>query len=169
MPALKKSAAPRVVSVSSGLAQWGRLELDNLQSERRYSPAGTYSMTKLANLLFMLELGRRAPWLLSVAAHPGATNTNLQVHSGMLSKLVMSFLGQSAAQGALPSLYAATGDVKTGDYFSPSLKFQMNGAPMACKLPKRALDLHSASALWDASEKLTNVRYDTDVPMARSA
>jgi len=83
IPALRRGKAPRVVTVSSAVALWGRVDLDNLQSERSYSPSRTYANSKLANLHFMLELGRRAPWLTSVAAHPGATHSNLQQHTGL--------------------------------------------------------------------------------------
>ena len=108
MPALRKSAKPRVVTLSSGTAYFGRLDLDNLQGERCYSPSMNYAQSKLANLLFMQELGRRAPWLQSVAAHPGASHTGLQRHTGLGTRITMRFLGQDAAAGALPSLYAAT-------------------------------------------------------------
>src|SRR5262249_59920692 len=83
LPALRRSKAPRVVTVSSAVAYWGRVDLDNLQSERRYSPSGTYASSKLANLLFMLELGRRAPWLPGVSADPGATPSKRRPHPGL--------------------------------------------------------------------------------------
>lgn len=160
LPALKKSDAPRVVSLSSGMAYIGRLDLTNLQSERRYSTWGTYSASKLANLLFMEELGRRAPWLVSVAAHPGATRTNLQQHTGFFTALSMKLIGQEAPAGALPTLYAATDNVATGEFIGPSKLFNMNGPPTEVKLPKRAVDTKSAQALWERSEELTGVRYD---------
>ncbi|MFX5933753.1 hypothetical protein ABTE76_19445, partial [Acinetobacter baumannii] len=68
----------RVVTVSSGAARWGKISFDDLQSEKNYDAWGAYCQSKLANLLFMLELGNRNPWLMSVAAHPGGTKTDLQ-------------------------------------------------------------------------------------------
>ncbi len=159
LPALRKSASPRVVSVSSGMAYIGKVELANLQSERRYSSFMTYSATKLANLLFMAELGRREPWLVSVAAHPGATRTNLQQHTGFFTELSMKLIGQPAPEGALPTLYAATDAVATGEFIGPSRLFNMNGPPVEVKLPKRATDEAAARTLWERSEALTGVRF----------
>jgi NAD(P)-dependent dehydrogenase (short-subunit alcohol dehydrogenase family) len=169
LPALAKSAAPRVVTLSSGTAYFGCLDLGNLQSEKHYSASFTYAQSKLANLMFMLELGRRAPWLKSVAAHPGAARTNLQRYTGLFTKITMSFLGQNSAAGALPSLYAATEEVSSGEFFGPRDKLNMNGAPVEVRLPKRAKDVALARALWEASEKLTGVTYDFGAPLRQSA
>jgi NAD(P)-dependent dehydrogenase (short-subunit alcohol dehydrogenase family) len=160
LPALAKSAAPRVVTISSGTAYFGCVDLGNLQGEKRYSASFTYAQSKLANLLFMLELGRRAPWLKSVAAHPGAAHTNLQQYTGLFTKITMSFLGQDSDAGALPSLYAATGEVASGEFFGPREKLNMNGPPVEVRLPKRANDRAMARALWEVSEKLTGVVYE---------
>jgi len=158
-----------VVTVSSAVALWGRVDLDNLQSERSYSPSRTYANSKLANLHFMLELGRRAPWLTSVAAHPGATHSNLQQHTGLGTKLVMGVIGQQADRGALPSLYAAVGETATGEFYGPCMMVHMNGSPVEVRLPKRANDVAVARALWDASERLTGVRFELDTSVSMSA
>ena len=168
-PALRKSARPRVVALSSGTAYFGRVDLDNLQSERRYSPSFSYAQTKLANLYFMLELGRRAPWLLSVAAHPGATHTNLQQYTGLSTKVVMSLIGQQADHGALPTLYAAVGEVASGEFYGPRYLLNMQGPPVQVGLPRRAHDTGLARALWEASEKRTGVRYEIDALLRKSA
>jgi len=160
MPALAASRSPRVVTVSSTAAYWGKLDLTNLQSEKRYSPMGTYGNSKLANLLFMLELNRRAgaTGLISAAAEPGASATGLQKQD-FTARLTRLF-GQSAAGGALPSLYAATmPEVKGGDYFHPGARFGLVGPPAPSKFPKRARDEVTARALWEASERLTGVYY----------
>jgi NAD(P)-dependent dehydrogenase (short-subunit alcohol dehydrogenase family) len=157
-PALRRSPAARVVSVSSMMAFTVRLDLDDLQSERRYRPLTTYSRTKLANLYFMLELGRRARGtaVRSLAAHPGAAITNLQRHAYAAS---IRLIGQSAAAGALPSLYAATApDIRSGDYYGPRW-FGAWGAPHPARIPGRARDESIAARLWDLSEQLTDVRY----------
>jgi len=150
---------PRVVTVSSGVAAWGKLDLDNLQSERRYRPMGAYAQTKLANLLFMRELDRRVRPrdLVSVAAHPGATVTNLQRHAfGRITKII----GQSAEWGALPSLYAATAPgVAGGSYFGPRDRFGLGGPPTLVSLPGQARSVDLALRLWEASERLTGVRF----------
>jgi NAD(P)-dependent dehydrogenase (short-subunit alcohol dehydrogenase family) len=169
LPALRKSAAPRVVTLSSGTAYFGRVDLANLQGERCYSPSLNYAQSKLANLLFTQELGRRAPWLLSVAAHPGAAHTGLQRHTGLVTRITMSFLGQEARAGALPSLYAATGTAVSGQFFGPSRKFNMNGPATRVRMPKRANDLTMAHALWNASEKLTGVSFELDPDIRATA
>ncbi|MCY1056840.1 oxidoreductase [Nannocystis sp. SCPEA4] len=158
-PALRASPAARVVTVSSGMAWMGRLDVDDLQSERRYTPMGTYSNSKLANLLFMLELQRRAgsPALRSVGAHPGGAATNLQKHAFTNS---IKWFGQSAQDGALPSLRAATApDVKGGEYYGPWL-LTMRGAPGRAWIPPRARNELLARRLWQRSEELTGVRFD---------
>lgn len=158
-PALQQSPAARVVTLSSLMAWAARLDLEDLQSERRYSPMGTYSRSKLADLMFTLELQRRVGdgHIISVGAHPGASSTNLQRHSfdGM-----MKFVGQSAADGALPSLYAATAaDVRGGDYYGPRGWFGMRGAPGRARVPRWARDERIAAGLWQRAEELTGVRF----------
>ena len=162
LPLLQASAAPRVVTVSSSISNFARVDLDNLQSDRRYTPMGAYAQSKLANLLFMLELERRALGPLSAAAHPGATITNLQKYA--FSRLV-KLMGQPAAQGALPTLFAATApDAAGGAYYGPKDRFGMVGPPKLTRMPRRAFDAELAGALWERSEQLTGVRY----PAARA-
>lgn len=158
---------PRVVTVSSGVAAFGKLHLDNLQSERHYVPMRAYAQSKLANLLFTCELDRRARSrdLLSVAAHPGATATNLQRYAfGRITKIV----GQSPERGALPSLFAATDpDVVGGSYYGPRNWFGLSGPPTLVSLPRQARDVDLARRLWEASEKLTGVTFTPEaVPSA---
>jgi NAD(P)-dependent dehydrogenase (short-subunit alcohol dehydrogenase family) len=155
LPALMKATQCRVVTISSSLAAFGRMKFDNLQSEKKYSAQGAYEVSKLANLMFMQELRKRAPErLLSVGAHPGIAGTGL-AQSGppvWIGKL----LGQDPAQGALPQLYAATAsDVQSGDYFGPSGWFEMSGPPKRVQVPKQALDEVVAKQLWEHSEELT--------------
>ena len=159
LPLLRAAKAPRVVVVSSSVANWAKLELDNLQSEKKYSPMGTYGQTKLANLLFMVELSRRGAeaGIVTAASHPGAASTNLQVHK---YTHMIKLIGQSPAMGALPSLYAAVGgDVQSGQYFGPRKLFGLFGPPALTKLPKRAHDAALAAELWARSEALTGVKF----------
>src|SRR5262249_24999005 len=150
--------SPRVVNLSSSVAWFGRLDLDDLQSERRYAPMRAYGQSKIANLLFTVELQRRgeASGLTSVAAHPGAAQTNLQRHA---FAGFVRLMGQSAAAGALPSLYAAVADVQGGRFYGPRRHFGMHGAPGAAWQPKKTRDPEVAAALWARSEELTGVRY----------
>jgi NAD(P)-dependent dehydrogenase (short-subunit alcohol dehydrogenase family) len=158
LPLLRRAPASRVVTMSSGLAALGRLDFDNLQGEKRYSPQGAYEVSKLANLLFMRELHRRAPpGLTSVGAHPGMARTDLP-QSGPI--WLHQRLSQPASQGALAPLYAAVGDgVVGGDYFGPSRWFNMSGPPQKVSLPKRALEEAVARELWERSEALTGVTF----------
>jgi NAD(P)-dependent dehydrogenase (short-subunit alcohol dehydrogenase family) len=163
LPALMRARAPRVVTASSGLAAFGRIDLENLQSEKKYSPQGAYEVSKLANLMFMLELDRRARGrLISVAAHPGLAATDLQT-SGF-NGWVQS-LAAPASAGVLPLLYASTGaDVVGGEYFGPLHWFPCNfmgigTPPVRAKLPNRALDERVAQELWTRSEALTGVTF----------
>jgi NAD(P)-dependent dehydrogenase (short-subunit alcohol dehydrogenase family) len=158
-PALRASPDARVVTVSSMMAWVGRFDPDDPQRERRYRPMAVYSNTKLANLLFMLELQRRfgGAALRSVASHPGVTPTNLQKHAHAGT---VRLLGQPVADGALPSLYAATAeDVRGGEFFGPQGWFGTRGAPGRARLPGRARDERAAERLWALSEELTGVRF----------
>lgn len=157
LPALKNSSAPRVVTVSSLVAMRAKINLSDLQCEQKYVPYAAYGQSKLANLLFMLELGRREPWLTSVAAHPGATITNLQKHA---FGLTVKIIGQSADQGALPTLRAAVEPKVSGKFFGPKNLFGARGAPIEVRLPKQSLDQDTARSLWQTSEILTGIRYE---------
>jgi NAD(P)-dependent dehydrogenase (short-subunit alcohol dehydrogenase family) len=159
LPALRRSPGARVVALSSNLAKLAKIDFDNLQSEKSYSPQGAYCVSKLANQLFMLELHRRAPaGLLSVGAHPGVASTDLaQTGPGLW---FIKKIAQPPSIGALSQLYAAVGeDVTGGEYFGPSRWMEMAGPPMRAKPAKRAFDAAAAQELWAKSETLTGVQY----------
>jgi NAD(P)-dependent dehydrogenase (short-subunit alcohol dehydrogenase family) len=170
---LQESGAARVVSISSFGHKPGKINFDDLQSERKYSPYSAYFQSKLANLLFMRELQRRLveadSEVISVAAHPGGSDTNLGHESsgGVVGTLFQKtrplmdrFFSQSAQQGALPMLLAATGpDVVGGDYYGPSGFMESKGAPVEVGMSKRASDGATARRLWTVSEELTGVTY----------
>lgn len=170
---LRAAASPRVTTVSSVAHRRGRIDLDDLLWEhRRYRPWGAYCQSKLANLLFTLELARRTEaagmTLTATAAHPGlaATSlardlsvTRLPLVGGAVRGLT-GHLGQSAAQGALPVLFAATmPDVLNGDYLGPDGRMEHSGGPTRVSRSERAADADMAAALWVRSEQLTGVRY----------
>lgn len=157
----------RVVTVSSGLHRSGRIVLDDLNWENRpYSDTGAYGASKLANLLFTLELQRRltaaGSTVRSTAAHPGYAATNLQSHTGsrlkdLGMKLGNRFIAQSDTDGALPTLFAATADLPGGSYAGPSGFQEGRGAPTLVGRSQSASDVDLAKALWTASEQLTGV------------
>jgi NAD(P)-dependent dehydrogenase (short-subunit alcohol dehydrogenase family) len=159
----------RVVTISSGAHRMGRIVLDDLNWERRsYRRWEAYGQSKLANLLFTLELERRlsaagSP-VRALAAHPGYSATNLQFHygnpvadrfMGVLNRVV----GQSAAMGALPTVYAVTQDLPGASYVGPDGRNEIRGYPTLVGRSAAASDLNMAERLWTASEELTAVRF----------
>jgi len=174
MPAILAAPRARVVLVSSGLHAPGMINFDNLDGAKSYSRWGAYSQSKLANLLFAYELQRRftaAGADVTVAGcHPGFAATNLQTAgarmdgsriSELFSNLGNRLFAQSAAMGALPTLYAATAaDVNGCDYIGPLGLLGMRGFPGKMKSSARSYDLAVAARLWQVSEQLTGVRYD---------
>lgn len=177
LPALARSGAPRVVSVSSNIHPGGRIDFADLHYERRYGFWRVYTATKLACLMFAFELHRRASAagcrLISVAAHPGVSKTSLaagwerEARRGLHSRLElvsqhlsMRLLGQSAADGARSLVYAASEtSVVGGGYYGPTGRWQIAGPPGPVRPSRRALDTATAARLWNASEELTGVRY----------
>jgi NAD(P)-dependent dehydrogenase (short-subunit alcohol dehydrogenase family) len=170
IPALLKAAAPRVVTIASLAHRRGRINFDDLQSEQKYGGNAAYSQSKLANLMFALELNRRARLagskLLSAAAHPGLSTTGFIAATEMpgwqraIGGVVLQLLGQDAAHGALPGLYAATmPDVAGGQYWGPDGMREMRGAPALAKIAPQAADEAAAARLWTVSETLTSVTF----------
>jgi NAD(P)-dependent dehydrogenase (short-subunit alcohol dehydrogenase family) len=165
----------RVVTVSSTAHKRGEIQLDDLNWERReYKAWSAYSQSKLANLLFTLELTRRLTEAGSpveaFAAHPGWAATNLQQHTGSrlqntLMQIGNKLLAQSDEMGALPTLYAATQDLVGGSYVGPGGWQEARGNPTLVGRTKAASDASMAKRLWDASEQLTDVAF----PLGESA
>jgi NAD(P)-dependent dehydrogenase (short-subunit alcohol dehydrogenase family) len=171
LPLLLQAEQPRVVTVSSVMHKSARgISQDDFRAETGYRKWDAYSKSKLANLLFMLELDRRAraagSTLLSAGSHPGYASTNLQTAgTGMdgttLESRLMRFgtklVAQSAAAGAMPSLYAATWPgLKPGSYVGPSF-FEYRGAPKIVHPTRTAQDLELAKRLWTWSVEATGV------------
>ncbi len=168
LPLLRQGRSPRVVSVSSVAARAGRLRFDDLQSARLYRPMDAYGQSKLACLMFALELQRRsdaAGWgLQSVAAHPGIARTDLLPNGAgpgsaqALARKFLWFLFQPVAQGALPTLFAATApEAQKGQYYGPDRLGETRGHPTLARLPPQAMDEAAAARLWTESERLTGV------------
>jgi NAD(P)-dependent dehydrogenase (short-subunit alcohol dehydrogenase family) len=170
---LRATPGARVVTVSSMGHRQGRMNFDDLQSEKRYSPTFAYAQSKLANVLFTFELQRfferEGIDAIAVATHPGWTATNLQQHVGML-QFLNRFLAQDEETGALPTLYAATAsEVKGGEYFGPTRFFEMWGSPGPGTVSKRARDDAAARRLWEVSEELTGVRFSSPAATEEAA
>ncbi|GAA5172947.1 SDR family NAD(P)-dependent oxidoreductase [Pseudonocardia eucalypti] len=175
LPLLSATEGARVVTLSSFMHKLGRLNFDDLQSERFYTPYFTYSTSKLANAVFTLELDRRLRaaglGVLSVGAHPGYSATELQTSgpslagggplarlNGKVTGLVTPFVAQSAPRGAEPALRAATDPaVRGGEYYGPNLEFR--GHPVRARYISRAHDESAGERLWAASARLTAVEY----------
>jgi NAD(P)-dependent dehydrogenase (short-subunit alcohol dehydrogenase family) len=160
----------RVVTLSSTAHRTGRIAFDNLGGERRYFRWRAYGQSKLANLLFALELERRlsaaGSTIKSMAAHPGYAATNLQFAGPpLVDRLVMrvgnTVIAQSEEMGALPTLYAATEpDLPGGTYAGPDGLAEQRGHPQAVAPNKAARDEAVAKRLWDVSEQMTGVHYE---------
>jgi len=167
--AMQRREGARIVNVSSGAHRRGRMQFDDLQGERSYGRWSAYSQSKLANLLFTFELQRRleaaASPVRGVASHPGYAATNLQSAAApKFDVAVMSIgnaiLAQSAAMGALPTLYAATHpEVEGGAFIGPDGMFELRGHPKTVTASPPALDIEAARRLWRTSEELTGVRF----------
>ena len=156
----------RVVTVASNAHRRARVDLSDLNWERRrYSPAAAYGQSKLANLLFTLELQRRldaagSP-VRALAAHPGAAATGLDRHLGPLLSLVSATVGrlirQSASAGARPTLHAIEADLPGAAYAGPDGFREQRGSPTLVGRSAAASDLTLARGLWELSEDLTGV------------
>jgi NAD(P)-dependent dehydrogenase (short-subunit alcohol dehydrogenase family) len=165
LPLLRRTAGSRVVVVSSGVHHAGHIDFDDLNFERRgYSAWKAYGQSKLANLLFALELQRRLQAAgantIVTAAHPGWTATELQRTAGV-AKLLNPLFAMKPADGAMPTLRAATDPSATGgQYFGPQNFFEMNGPPVTARVSKKAQDQTVADRLWTTSESLTGSHFN---------
>jgi len=174
--ALEGRTGARVVTVSSTAHRMGRIDLDDLQSERRYRRWRAYGQSKLANLMLALELDRRlraaGSTVSSLAAHPGYAATNLQSAAPpALDRAVMAItnrlLAQDAEVGALSLLYAATEPgLEGGTYGGPDGRGEQRGHPQPEAVPAAAArDEAVAAQLWAASEQATGVHLDLPAPV----
>jgi NAD(P)-dependent dehydrogenase (short-subunit alcohol dehydrogenase family) len=180
LPALVRAATvrsqrPRVVTLASIAHKRGRLNFDDLQSKKNYKPMEAYGQSKLADLMLAFELGRRLRTagppissVMSVAAHPGVANTNLfQVGEFSAAERVVrrgfgvaiGALLNSEAEGALPTLFAATSpDVVDGGYYGPQGLLEMRGGDVGvAKVAPQALDQAAAARLWSECERLSGI------------
>jgi NAD(P)-dependent dehydrogenase (short-subunit alcohol dehydrogenase family) len=178
LPLLRRAPGARVVNVSSLAAALDSIDLTDLQSERAYAPFRTYGMTKLAMLMFALEFQRRSDaggWSVdAMAAHPGYARTDI-ISNGpasrglraMLWRIMKPFLlplSPAAARAMLPILYAATSpDAHGGGFYGPSGWHELKGSPGAAAIPAAAMESPAAARLWEESERLAEVRFESRV------
>jgi NAD(P)-dependent dehydrogenase (short-subunit alcohol dehydrogenase family) len=170
MPALLKTPGSRVVTVASIAHKGGRMHFDDLNWEKSYDPRKAYQQSKLANILFGLELDRRLKRananVASILAHPGVAATSI-ISNGMgetlqakIANTIVPFLAQSDARGSWPTLYAATSpDALSGRYYGPDGIAEIKGLPTEVKPKPHALDAAAAARLWHVSEQMTHVEY----------
>ena len=170
LPLLRAGDRPRVVNLGSVAARNGAINFDDLNAERSYVPMPVYAQSKIACLMFALELQRRseaAGWgVASMAAHPGVSRTDL-LHNAPgkrsvqgMARTYLWFLFQPAAQGALPTLFAATApEAKRGAYYGPGRLGETRGHPALAKIPPNAEDLAAAARLWEVSQEMTGLRF----------
>lgn len=177
LPALSRAPAPRVVHTTSLAANWGAIDFADLQAEGSYEPQRAYNQSKLAVLMFALELDARVRKaglaLQSLAAHPGVARTGIgtarlaEPPRRLRDRLemwafraAMAWIGQTAAEGAQPLLHAARApDAKGGEFYGPGGFQQWRGKPVRITPPEAALDAAARTRLWDVSSQLTGVRY----------
>lgn len=177
MPLLESAPEPRIVTVSSMVHGRGFLDWDDLQMETDYRAQRAYNQTKLANLLFARELQERleraGSKVQSMAVHPGVAQTAIGANRKQLGayrmgdhvvsvilKVVMPYLGQPAAAGALPTMYAASSpDARGGGFYGPQGAGEMKGPPGLAKIKPPAQDMAAARRLWSVTEELTGTRF----------
>ncbi|MEU9348417.1 SDR family oxidoreductase [Streptomyces sp. NPDC048278] len=167
LPLLLSAAAPRVATMSSGVAARARIDFEDLQAVRRYSPTRAYAQSKLADLLMMAHLARLAAergWpLLSAGAHPGYTRTGLTTSGphlnggrpGLIESLAYRVVpSQGPGQGAEPLLFAAADPgAAPGGYYGP--RWAVVGPARPVALPRPGRDVAAAARLWQEAEHLT--------------
>ncbi|QHW00307.1 SDR family oxidoreductase [Spirosoma endbachense] len=170
LPLLRQSPDARVVTLSSVANREGTIIFDDLQSTSSYVPGKAYSQSKLANLMFALEFQRQSEkhgWgITSMAAHPGVSRTNLLItgagrwSAAGMARTFLPFLFQPSAQGALPTLYAATApEAEGGVYYGPNKMMETRGFPSVAKIPAQAEDAHVSLKLWEISQELAKVDF----------
>jgi len=166
MPLLRAAPAPRTVQLASLAHLRGRLFLDDIHADRSYNSWARYEQSKLAMLMFAIELHRRSTaggWgLTSLAAHPGLASTDLfgtDPNPGLYKRLrtrAIHMLCQSPAAGAWPQIMAAAApDVTPGGYYGPTGFMEMRGQAGPARIAARARNPARAARLWHSLAEMT--------------
>ena len=164
---LAATPGSRIVNVSSKAHVSGRIDFDDPQAERSYHAQQRYASTKAANLVFTFELARRLEaagiQVAALACHPGVANTQLSRSFSGWSRIFAPLLRpffNSAAQGALPILMAATAaDVTPTSYFGPTRRGETARSAGPAKIADHVRDPEVGRRLWELSAELTRVSY----------
>ena len=169
MPMLSKTIGARIATTSSIAHENGRIDFNNLNSEKSYSKIGAYGQSKLACLMFAYEMQRRlsavGSKVIAVSSHPGVSHTNLFSNIPKIFQILMTpflpLFSHSPENAALPMLYAALGDdVRGADYFGPTGMKGMKGKPGKVSSKPHSYDKDVAKKLWEVSEKLTGEKFE---------
>ncbi|ACA20908.1 short-chain dehydrogenase/reductase SDR [Methylobacterium sp. 4-46] len=171
LPWLREAPAARIVPVASLAHRQARIHFEDLQRRQGYGPQDAYRQSKLAMLMFGLELDRRlraagSP-MRAIPVHPGIARTDIfrrGDRAGAIQQFagraIFAVIGQSAAQGAWPLLYAATApEAESGRYYGPDGIWEARGHPAPAQVAAQARDAQAAARLWRDSEALTGVTY----------
>lgn len=158
-----KSKGSRIVTMSSLTHSIGKIDFDDLHQKKKYKPMKAYSQSKLANLLFAIELQRKLERagvdVISLAAHPGWTGTNILRKEGILNYFNL-LLGMKPEKGVLPLLFASVSkSASGGSYYGPGGLNEMRGYPSLSKISSNAKDEEVSEKLWEVSEKLSGIKY----------
>jgi NAD(P)-dependent dehydrogenase (short-subunit alcohol dehydrogenase family) len=175
-PLLLRGSDPRIIFVSSLEHRRGEIHFSDIELQKKYSPADAYAQSKLAMLVFALELHRRCLTnglnIKVIPVHPGATNTHIFDKGPKLSgkylhpvpvikRFLLKSLGQKAQTGALPLLFSATSvEARSGIYYGPDGPSELWGNPTEVKIAVQAANFHAGVRLWNLSEKLTKINFD---------
>ena len=168
LPIVQKTKDSRIVTLSSIAHRTGKIDIENLNAEKGYSRSPVYNQSKLACLMFAYELQRRltaaGSKVISVAAHPGVSRTNLVQHMSkimlMISAPFFAMVSHPIEAGALPTLQAAIDpSVKGGEYYGPTGFLEAKGKPGKVESKPQSHDLAVAKKLWEVSEKLTGAPF----------
>lgn len=166
-PLLNSTPGSRIITLSSMAYLYGKIDFDNLRSEKDYEPMREYQQSKLADLILSIELQRRITAtghrVLSIAAQPGANKTELSRHmSAQAYNDAVERIGELMEpwQGALPSLYASvSNEVTGGALYGPDEDGGYRGYPAEAVVTANALDEEVAKRLWELAERETGVIY----------
>lgn len=166
---INKTPNSRIVTLSSLVAKMKSADIywNDLQFMNEYHKMKSYAQSKLANMMFALELDKKLKEsgsdTISVLAHPGYTATNLQKHMGLQGKIMNFLMAQKVEMGILPTLRAATDpNVKGGEYYGPAKMSNWRGYPIINEPAEKALHLEDRQKLWAVSEELTNSQFQVN-------
>lgn len=163
---IEKTEKARIVTLSSLVAKMNKAKIywEDMQFEKSYDKMASYAQSKLANMMFGIELNKKLnekqSKVLSILAHPGYTATNLQQHMGLQGRVLNFLLAQKVEMGILPTLRAATDpEAKGGEYYGPAKMANWRGYPVLNEPNSMALEGEHTRRLWEVSEELTKVKF----------